>query len=89
MKKAYEWLIRLITGKWEKIKKKQDERFRLRIDRVYFRQDGKGIKHLEGNYRLDGNLWATGFISAKGQSITEEKCQGLVEYRVSQSNTSE
>lgn len=65
---------------FRKIQKWRDERFRQRIDRVYFRQDVNGIKHMEGNFRLNGNFWATGFISANGP-LKEDEYQALLGYQ--------
>lgn len=87
MKKAYKWMISQMKGKLEKIREKRDERFRRRIDRVYFRQDINGIKHMEGNYRLNGNFWTTGFLSAHAP-VKEDEYRALLEFQDSLVNIS-
>ena len=66
MKMVYKWMVRLIESKLKRIKERRDERFRQRIDRVYFRKDKYGLKRIEGGILLKGFLISDSFISCYG-----------------------
>lgn len=77
-------ILRQIKNIIASYEKRRDDRFRERIDRVYFRHDGDGVRYIEGCLAVvrdskadqDGMV-STGAYLTYEDAISTKNCSGL------------